>query len=183
MTNFPLSQPHAFMHDSRDHSSASRQLPHRRAWLVLALLGGRHRKREEAVAACAADEKAEWDRIAAEEEADRVAVEKGVDDGGSAMVCGGGGGASMARTAHGPSSRCHGYMYHQVVGVLQCLVEARSGRGSPAVDGKDGSRPVHLAATGTIRRSACCSSMTRTAHGPSISLPWVPSGGRCAAAR
>ena len=118
MTNFPLSQPHAFMHDSRDHSSASRQLPHRRAWLVLALLGGRHRKREEAVAACAADEKAEWDRIAAEEEADRVAVEKGVDDGGSAMVCGGGGGASMARTAHGPSSRCHGYMYHQVVGVL-----------------------------------------------------------------
>ena len=73
MTNFPLSQPHAFMHDSRDHSSASRQLPHRRAWLVLALLGGRHRKREEAVAACAADEKAEWDRIAAEEEADRTA--------------------------------------------------------------------------------------------------------------
>ena len=58
--------------------------------------------------------------------------------------------------------------------MLQRLVEARSGRGSPAVDGKDGSRPVHLAATGTIRRSACCSSMTRTAHGPVISLPGVP---------
>jgi hypothetical protein len=104
--------------------------------------------------------------------------------------------------------------------VLQRLVEARSGRGSPAVDGKDGSRPVHLAtgyhqevgvlqlddkdgsrprhltAMGTIRRSVCCSawsrlargadhlqSTARTAHGPSISLPWVPSGGRHAAAR
>ena len=64
-------------------------------------------------------------------------------------------------------SRCHGY--HQEVGVLQ-------------LDDKDGSRPVHLAAVGTIRRSVCCSSMTRTAHGPVISLPWVPSGGRCAAA-
>jgi hypothetical protein len=29
----------------------------------------------------------------------------------------------------GPSSRCHGY--HQEVSVLQRLVEARSGRGSP----------------------------------------------------
>jgi hypothetical protein len=64
-------------------------------------------------------------------------------------------------------SRCHGY--HQEVGVLQ-------------LDDKDGSRPVHLAAVGTIRRSVCCSSMTRTAHGPVISLPWVPSGGQCAAA-
>ena len=51
------------------------------------------------------------------------------------------------------------------------------------LDDKDGSRPRHLAAVGTIRRSVCCSawsrlargadhlqSTARTAHGPSISL-------------
>ena len=71
-------------------------------------------------------------------------------------------------------------MCHQVVGVLQCLVEARSGRGSPAVDGKDGSRPVHLA-TGYHQEVGVLQLDDKDGSRPRHLAAASTSGGQCAA--